>query len=348
MAHNDPVLIELDVAPGLEQIAWKEISSVIGGNHVKNPQMSDGAICFFFEGKLQNLMQLRTVEAVYLLRTYDIPRPKALLGDQNFRQVVQDIETVFSVSGRQDFSTMYLNAAGSGSSVMQRIKSEIAKAANLTIAEDAGDLLLRIRKRKNKWEVLTRLTPRPLATRSWRVCDYEGALNAPLASAMTMLTNATAEDCIVNLMCGSGTLMIESLVRDKAINTVYGVDNYPAALNCAARNLDTAGCSHRSVLINADVETKLPFRLEFASVLLADFPFGNLVGTHAQNVETYPRVLQEAARISQPNARFVLITHEVNLILSVLRTQEQWILKDQIRVSQRGLTPIICLLERSI
>ena len=33
------------------------------------------------------------------------------------------------------------------------------------------------------WETLVRTTPRPLATRYWRVCNYEAALNATVAHA---------------------------------------------------------------------------------------------------------------------------------------------------------------------
>ena len=31
------------------------------------------------------------------------------------------------------------------------------------------------------WEVLVRLTPRPLTARPWRVCNWPGALNAVVA-----------------------------------------------------------------------------------------------------------------------------------------------------------------------
>ncbi len=342
---NGNIRIELDVASGLETTAKQEMFEVIGKNHLKDVEVKKGAIQCRFYGELNDLTQLRTVEAAYILRSYDIPRPKALLGDQNFRQLMIDIQTIFESTGRKRFKSLYVNAAGSNSSVMQRIKFELATANGLSEADDAGDLLLRIRKSETGWEVLTRITPRPLATRSWRVCDYEGALNAPLAHAMCRIANPDSQDVVINLMCGSGTLMTEFLLLYPS-NSVYGIDNSVKALQCALRNLEAAQGQYEFTLIHSDV-LSLPFPAQFASVLLADFPFGNLVGSHLENVDMYPKILREAARISRPDARFVLITHEVNLILSVLQEQTSWELRKQIRVSQRGLTPLICFLQRS-
>ena len=74
--------------------------------------------------------------------------------------------------------------------------------------------MLRVRKadiRRDGWEVLIRLTPRPLSAREWRVCNMEGALNATIAAAMIEMTDPSARrPRVFNLMCGSGTLLIET------------------------------------------------------------------------------------------------------------------------------------------
>jgi len=81
-------------------------------------------------------------------------------------------------------------------------------------------------------------------------------------------------------------------------------------------------------------------------VLCADLPFGHLVGSHAENVQLYPCIFLEAARVAQPGARFILITHEVRLTEALLKASAEWKVEKQIRVSLGGLNPHIFALHR--
>ncbi len=143
---------------------------------------------------------------------------------------------------------------------MQRIKAEIAKRPDSTAADEKGDLWLRIRPARGGWETLVRLSPRPLVTRSWRVCNFEGALNAATASAMIRLTRPQPDDNFVNLGCGSGTLLIERLAFEQA-RSIVGIDHDAVALNCAQANLPLAARSAGISLQLADL-TRLPFASE--------------------------------------------------------------------------------------
>ena len=129
-------------------------------------------------------MSLSTVIAVYTVQQFDIPRPKALLGHENWQKVLEQVRRAMDLSSRDDFEMLYLSAAGSDSSVMVRIKETLAEETALRMSDDEGDLLLRLRrtpKTQQGWDLLVRLTPRPLASRDWRVCNMEGALNASVA-----------------------------------------------------------------------------------------------------------------------------------------------------------------------
>ncbi|PZS02444.1 MAG: hypothetical protein DLM69_04080, partial [Candidatus Chloroheliales bacterium] len=86
------------------------------------------------------------------------------------------------------------------------------------------------------WEVLTRISPRPLVTRAWRVSNMPGALNATVAYAMVKLTKPRPDDVFLNLACGSGSLLIERLATVRA-RLAIGCDIDRAALNHAAANL---------------------------------------------------------------------------------------------------------------
>ena len=47
---------------------------------------------------------------------------------------------------------------------------------------------------------------------------------------------------------------------------------------------------------------------------MADLPFGQLIGTHANNLTLYPAIMREAARLLSPRGRMVLVSHEIRLL----------------------------------
>lgn len=327
---------EAEIAEGLEDIAYGEITEKLD---VIKPKRKRGAVQFTFNGDIHTLSRLQTVSSVYRLLEYDVPRPRALLGHEHFHRMVDNIKDILTAA----YHSFYISAAGSGSSVMQRIRTELSDHIGLSEADDNGDLLLRIRRSKHGWDVLIRLTPRPLATRDWRICDYEGALNGPTAYAMVNLSKPVASDVVVNLACGSGTLMIEGVTHTRPAH-IIGIDNTDTALDCARQNLNQAGIDPLvTTLIKGDIR-KSPLPDAIANTIYADLPFGQLTGSHEANLSLYPETLHEATRIAQKGAVFVLITHEVRLMEQILDKSTHWHTDRIIRVSLRGLHPRIYLL----
>ena len=127
---------------------------------------------------------------------------------------------------------------------------------------------------------------------------------------------------------------------------IIGVEINPITLQAAYQNRDAAHIRRRIHLSQADA-IRLPFAASYFDVLLADLPFGNLVGSHALNQELYPAVLAEAYRVAKAEAHFALITHEVNLMEQVLGNTQQWIVLDKRKINLRGLHPRIFLLQKS-
>lgn len=337
---NEPYY-EAEVTPGLEFITEQELLEL----GVKILYRHNGEIGFSYAGIPSTLLGLRTAQAVYSREQFDVPRPKALLGNTNLPRLLAQFERTRQLTTEHSYATFYLAAAGSESSVMQRIKGEIAQATGLSSTDEKGDLWLRIRPGfDGGWDTLVRLSPRPLVTRGWRVCNFEGALNAATAHAMIRLTQPQADDVFVNLGCGSGTLLIErrSYGRTKL---AVGLDYDRVALNCARANLAASG--HRDVALQLADITSTPLASRCASALCADLPFGQLSGSHQENLRIYPPMLSEAARIARRQARFVVITHEVKLIESLLAKSSEWQTDRMIRVNLRGLHPRIYVLRRT-
>ncbi len=286
--------------------------------------------------------KLHCAQNAFVRLSYDVPRPKALLGQQYWDEIVA---VARDIVGRGTYTTLMIDAAGADSSVMQRIVTSLGTALGLTVVAEEADLQMRIRNRAGYWEVLFRITPRPLGTRAWRVCNYPGALNAVVAAAMVRFGGVYAEDRIVNLACGSATIMIERMARGPA-KSVLGCDTNPDALACARKNIAAAACTRQITLEQWDA-TQTPLADASVDLIYIDLPFGQLIGTHHTNLTLYPALLYEASRLLAPGGRMVVISHEIRLLHSVLEDIVTLQITDEVQVSVGGMAPLMVLIEPS-
>ncbi|MFN8515827.1 MAG: hypothetical protein U0841_25240 [Chloroflexia bacterium] len=120
------------MADGLEEIARAERVRRFGTAVRVERAREAGVINFEFTGDLRALLSLKTVLSVALVRHYAVPRPKALLGDQHFRLLLGQIATARALAPAEAYGTLHISAAGSDSSVMGRLKEELAKQTGLT------------------------------------------------------------------------------------------------------------------------------------------------------------------------------------------------------------------------
>jgi len=350
---------ELEVIPGLAEFAQAELQEVAGSRMQPLPSAREDRVRFHFSGRAGQLLQLRRSVAVYRVMHLTIPRPKALLGHQNFERLVNLIQEALALHRPGSFETFYISAAGSSSSVFARIKAELQARTGLQPADDTGDLLLAVRRpqrlatsdTESGWEIAVRISPRPLSARPWRVCDMPGALHATVASTMMGLIRPAPGDRLVNLACGSATLLIERLALGPAERAI-ACDVDAEALACARENLDASGNGSAVRLVRADA-CQVPLPAGWATVVCADLPFGMLVGSHQSNEVLYPRLLGEAGRLTRTGGKLVTITQEVRLFDRVAAAQAaQWVVMRVIPIKLPANTragyihPRIYLLQR--
>ena len=322
------------------------------GRAASGPEGTAGSVRFQYAGPWPRLLELRTVVAVHAVVASGLPRPSALLDDGTLKRLVGAIGHIRSLHPAGRFASLRLSAAGGDSPTFRRVRERLSGATGLADVEEGGDLLLRFKRGPDgrAFELAARLSPRPLAARAWRVCNWPGALNATVASVMAGLTRPLAEDTYLNLACGSGTLLIERAALGPG--RLVGCDPDAEVLACAAANTGAAGLE-----VGRDVELRpwdagaVPLPDGWASALVADLPFGQLVGSHAANEQLYPRVLAEAARLGAPGARFVVITQQVNLWERCLPAAPSWALEQAIRLelptNTGPLRPRIYVLRRA-
>ena len=340
--------VECDVLPGMEAILARELRRCLRGRVGHLADTGRASLRFGYQGPLSDLLGLRTAHAAYLALAFSGRRPTALLGHQNLRALLERIQVIRGLHPPGTVCTFRFGAAGRDTSTFRRLAAEVEAQSGLRHDPDDGELLIRIRpsgRPDDGWEALLRLSPRPLSTRTWRVANYPGALNATIAAAMIDLTQPRPDDHFINLMCGSGTLLVERLLLCRTAEAL-GVDISGEALAAARANLAAAGLGRGARLMESDA---ILTGLDMAryTVLCADLPYGNLVGSHRENSALYPLLLEEAARMAAPDARFAVITHEIRLFDATLEDAKHiWQAERTFRVFQGGQRPQVYLLRR--
>ena len=341
---------ELEALKGLEAVAeaeLREVPNVRGGG----PLASGGVRFQFAPDPLagagwERLSRLRGAVAVYRVETWDVPRPKALLGHQVLGEVLDYLRGVARAGGHTSFR---LSAAGKDSETFIRLQGEIETQLELPHHPEEGELLIRVRPSEatvsgtsEGWEVLARITPRPLSARQWRACNMSGGLNATIAYAMHRLSGVRERDRIFNPMCGSGTLLIErSLLGPQ--DALVGVDLSLEALACSRTNIAAARRQIEVAQVDA-LHTGLPDRS--FDLVVADLPWGNAVGSHGGNAELYPQFLQEMDRLTARNGRLCILTHELKLFERVMAGQSRWRARELFQVYSGGHYPKCYLLSK--
>ncbi|MCY3778894.1 MAG: RNA methyltransferase, partial [Chloroflexi bacterium] len=309
-------------------------------------QTRPGFVRFHYTDACETLSALRAVIAVYSVHSFDIPRPKALLGDQHFRRLTSILRRT-AASFRIMPETIGIGAAGSQSSVLQRLLSELTAALDMRLAGDGkGELFLRLARQSDGrgWEVLVRSTPHVLSKRSYRLVDVPGALNATVAYAMTRCGALPDSARVVNLCSGSSTILIEH-AHSRTADRLIGVDNNRLMLDAGWRNSMASRVQDRIYHVRADARCA-PLPPRSFDRLYADLPFGHHVGSHSDNLRLYPAILLEAQRLAQRHATFVILTHEVKLMKRCLE-ESAWQISDERVINLRGLHPRLFVLNQN-
>ncbi len=344
---------ELEVVPGLEDFVIQEMKNRCPQGMTIHRLPTEGRLTVHIEHGIGLLNDLRPVTAVYASQHFEVPRPRALLGQQHFDRLTSLAAAIVSTHPEGTFKTVRVSAAGADSSVFSRLKQQLAAALTLTLSEGPADLLVIIRPSPRsgggRWQALVRTTPRPLSARPWRVCDMPGALNSTVAHAMVSLAQPHPNESFVNLACGSGTLIVERLELGPA-RSVVGYDVETRALECARANLKASRHDSEVGLFLHDA-TQLPLPSASVDTLVADLPYAMLISTGGANAKLYPRLLTEASRIARPGARFIVVTTQRRLMTDVLtQLQDQWQCLSTIPLKisyQRGyIRPAIYVLSR--
>lgn len=343
---------EAEVVSGLEELVEREIRTALGRPARLLGRPADGRVAFQLDEALSRCDGLRLANAVHLVDRFDVPRPRALLGHEHITRLMSSLRALIDLGPKGAFRTFRVSAAGTDSAAFTRLRDELARELSLEPAEERAHLLVSVRRPpdgSDGWQVLTRTTPMPLSARSWRVCDYPGALNAPVAYAIAQLTRPVAEQRYLNLACGSGTLLIERLTLGPAPQAI-GVDANDEALRCARQNLRAAGFNSDVEVVKGDI-TSLGLPDGSVNAVVGDLPYGMLSRVPGSIQGLYESSMAEATRVTTHGGRMVVITARKKLFRTAMgRVGSEWVEEREIPIKipfKSGfLTPSIWVFRR--
>ena len=341
--------IEFVFLPGLEDVVRDELDRALGSPRVVTVPGRDDAVQATVVGSLRPLLRLRTVVAPFLSLRFDVPRPRSLLDGAHFPRLIDAVRLAASVDPGARSRSFRFDAAGRDTQAFQILADQLSAATGMRHDPAEGTTLLRVRRPPgvDAWDVLVRLGARPLSARPWRRSGYVAAANATVAAAMVRLTRPRPDDAVANLMCGSGTLLIERLLAAPA-RLAVGVDLAAEAIAAAAVNVTEAGLTDRAVLVESDIADAGWARRGPFDVLLADPPWGDKIGRHADSEELHDLLLRRGFEVAAPRARFAVLTHEIRIMARcVERTKGRWRLESEQKVFNKGHHPRIYLLRRA-
>ncbi|MCR5829975.1 MAG: methyltransferase [Lachnospiraceae bacterium] len=159
--------------------------------------------------------------------------------------------------------------------LQKRLGELIEKYSDHSLINIRNDFDIQIRFVTRKTGVLKPLVkfyvPKDLRF-SYKTQDIAAGLKPYLAALICNLCGEYMNEAakVIDPFCGAGTLLVE---REKYMSTefLFGSDIYPAACECAEKNLFKAGLYEKSKIINKDfcsLEHKEPF-----NELITDLPF---------------------------------------------------------------------------
>ncbi len=321
--------------PGLETLAFSEIRSVLPDAELV--KFARGIAHFRTSTAPTELLDLRTVEDVFFTLAHlpSLRRGPDALRVLHSVTLQADIKSALSVWQRTHYGkpprTWRVVSQMSGSYDFRRNDAgqTIASALRrilpprLRQVEDDADLEVWLWLGGNDVFIGVRLSDASMRHRSYKREHLPASLRPTVAAAMNWLARPTAQDIVLDPLCGVGTLVIERALLAPLDRAIAG-DRHEEAVNMARRNARAA-----DVMATWHVWDARALPLDDASVtrIITNLPFGKQIGTREENADLYSALLQEFGRVLTADGLMVTLTSEDRLWDMILRDHGWRVLK---------------------
>ena len=322
--------------PGVEEIAWLEIRDKLRGAKFSEKVFAkeqNGLLIFSYAGDATDLLQLRTVEDVFVLgATLDkVPRTRQVLP-----QLTQMVGETAAFQHAIDVAMPIRKQPGRPS---YRVISRLYGSHEIYRKELGAAVEKGMKNRYPRWRLLPdhsmleiwvnllgsrlvcgiRLTDRTTRHRFNKPVKLKAALRPSVAAAMIHLSQPADDDIFLDPMCGSGTLLMERRYAGAYSQMIAG-DKIRDHVWAARQNVEALRKEPPFAFstLSADA-TKLPLVTGSVTKVATNLPFGKQIGSPKAVKKLYPAFFKELERVLGGNGRAIVLSSEYDLVKDAVR-----------------------------
>jgi tRNA (guanine6-N2)-methyltransferase len=159
-----------------------------------------------------------------------------------------------------------------------------------------------------------RLSDERMRQREYKVAHLPGSLRPSVAAALGWLSQPSAEDVVLDPLCGVGTILIERAHLGR-YRLLIGCDHNSDALAAARANV---GPRYKPLELYACNATALHLPNASITKVITNLPWGIRHGSHEENRRLYPRLFAEFDRVIRPGGQIVVLSGEPRLMSGLI------------------------------
>jgi tRNA (guanine6-N2)-methyltransferase len=350
--------------PGFEEIAWLEIrdrfpQAAFGEYLYAKDQ--NGIVVFDYPGDMQDLLQLRTTEDVFLLA---LNQTRMSRGKSDLARIA-DLVARGESFGRavngllrwRKFSkppTHRVISRKYGRHAYRRKDMETAVYRGLQVryprwsqVGDGGQVEVWANMLGSQLLIGLRLSDRKMRHRYNKKVELPASLRPSVAAAMVHLTNPQPDDLFLDPMCGSGTILLERM-HVGPYKKILGGDIDEQRVEAARLNLPQRrkGRKQHQISIRKWNAAELPLEDGEVDKVATNLPFGRQLGSEQNLEQLYGSLFAELARVVVPEGRIVLLSSEYDLIKQLMRRHPRLEILSGYSVATKGVWGRVYLIKR--
>jgi tRNA (guanine6-N2)-methyltransferase len=356
--------------PGFEAITADEIAQTLDGAIVRGTRTvanKNGMLLFDYNGDARDLMELRTIEDLFVVIATlpDLPPTRdALRALEQAANRATTVEPALTLarqiqpgSGGRGKLRFRVIARQVGTTAYRRVDAQHAIERGIAtrgdhrwqLADDKAiefwlTLLPNPPVGRNQSEVILalRLSDERMRHRAYKLEHLPASLRPTAAAALAWLTQPADDDVFLDPMCGAGTILIERANMGR-YKLLLGGDRREDALAVARANV---GPRYKPIELRQWDARDLPIDAGSVSAVAVNLPFGKQIGTSEGNRALYPAALREIARVLRPGGRLVALTADGRSLAESLRRANNLARRQMYPVQVLGQAAGVYVIER--